>query len=141
MQWLSEALAPASVGPKNSKIVPETLWDATTRPDESLSTVPFHHLSNPSGVYEAVTLLLRYGFCFIGSAPVSTEIGTKGTLEKITKMSNIGPWTQGAWEMTSEHIDKFSDTAYTSDFLGPHTDGAYMLHSPGYVPCNLSLRY
>ena len=107
------------------------LWDANSRPSESLSTLKFQDLSNLDGIREAVTLILKYGFCFINDSPISTKHGTRAALEKITKISNIGPWTESAWELTSEYVEQFSDTAFTSLYLGPHTDGTYMLHPPG----------
>ena len=107
------------------------MWDANTRPNESSTTVKFQNLSNIDGIREAVGKILKYGFCFINDSPISTKYGTRVALERICKISTIGPWTESSWELTSEYIEKFSDTAFTSLYLGPHTDGAYMLHPPG----------
>ena len=124
-------LLPVSSNTHPTKILSQKVWDGSNRPNESLTTVNFKHLSSIEGVYEAVSSILSHGFCFISESPVSTTHGTKAALEKITKISRVGPWTESAWELTAEHIDKFSDTAFTSHYLGPHTDGSYMLHSPG----------
>ena len=35
------------------------------------------------------------------------------------------------WEFSSNQPDNVSDSAYTSEALGPHTDGTYFALAPG----------
>jgi hypothetical protein len=35
-----------------------------------------------------------------------------------------------AWQFSSKQPDNVSDSAYTSEALGPHTDGTYFALSP-----------
>ena len=116
----------------NSRRVEKVLWDANTRPGEAESTISFHDLSSVKGIRDALKTILKFGFCLINDSPPSTIDGTQAAVEKITKISKIGPWTEETWELTSNLNENFSDTAFTTLSLGPHTDGSYMLHAPGY---------
>ena len=115
-----------------SRQVEKVLWDAKNRPSETESTISFHDLSSVEGIRDALKTILKFGFCLIKDSPPSTIDGTQAAVEKITKISKIGPWTEETWELTSDFNENFSDTAFTALSLGPHTDGSYMLHAPGY---------
>ena len=116
-----------------SRQVEKVLWDAKNRPSETESTISFHDLSSVKGIRDALKTILKFGFCLIKDSPPSTIDGTQAAVEKITKISKIGPWTEETWELTSDFNENFSDTAFTTLSLGPHTDGSYMLHAPGYT--------
>ena len=116
----------------NSRQVEKILWDAKNRPLETESMISFHDLSSVEGIRDALKTILKFGFCLIKDSPPSTIDGTQAAVEKITKISKIGPWTEETWELTSDFNENFSDTAFTTLSLGPHTDGSYMLHAPGY---------
>ena len=116
----------------NSRRVEKVLWDAKNRPEETESTISFHDLSSARGIRDALKTILKFGFCLIKDSPPSTIDGTQAAVEKITKISKIGPWKEETWELTSNLNENFSDTAFTTLTLGPHTDGSYMLHAPGY---------
>ena len=132
LNWLLNSLPCSGYKELNSKRVEKVLWDASCRPQEIDSTADFKSLSNVTGIRKALSTILKYGFCLISNSPHSTFHGTQAAVEKISKISKIGPWTESTWELTSNLKDEFSDTAFTTQYLGPHTDGSYMLHAPGY---------
>ncbi|KAF7122821.1 hypothetical protein CNMCM5793_000931 [Aspergillus hiratsukae] len=62
----------------------------------------------------------EWGFCFVKGVPVDPE-STKALLERIAfvRHTHYG----GFWDFTSDLT--FKDTAYTTEFLGAHTDNTY----------------
>ncbi|KAJ5625886.1 Trimethyllysine dioxygenase [Penicillium lagena] len=60
------------------------------------------------------------GFCYIEGVPVTPE-ATKGLIERIAfiRHTHYG----GFWDFTADLT--FKDTAYTTEFLGAHTDNTY----------------
>ncbi|KAH3278319.1 hypothetical protein KXW55_002270 [Aspergillus fumigatus] len=64
--------------------------------------------------------IYKWGFCFVKGVPVNPE-STKALLERIAfiRHTHYG----GFWDFTSDLT--FKDTAYTTEFLGAHTDNTY----------------
>ncbi|RHZ56744.1 hypothetical protein CDV55_105293 [Aspergillus turcosus] len=64
--------------------------------------------------------IYKWGFCFVKGVPVDPE-STKALLERIAfiRHTHYG----GFWDFTSDLT--FKDTAYTTEFLGAHTDNTY----------------
>ncbi|KAE8372066.1 trimethyllysine dioxygenase TmlH [Aspergillus bertholletiae] len=77
-------------------------------------------MSNDEGLCEWLHKIYLHGFCFVKGVPVDPE-STKTLLERISfiRHTHYG----GFWDFTADLT--FKDTAYTTEFLGAHTDNTY----------------
>ncbi|KAF9885529.1 hypothetical protein FE257_012857 [Aspergillus nanangensis] len=77
-------------------------------------------MEEPQGLFEWLEQIYVWGFCFVEGVPVDPE-ATKALLEKISfiRHTHYG----GFWDFTADLT--FKDTAYTTEFLGAHTDNTY----------------
>ncbi|KAJ9266098.1 hypothetical protein DTO195F2_1213 [Paecilomyces variotii] len=90
--------------------------DSKTFPTVSYDSV----MENDQGVLEWIEQIHKWGFCFVKGVPIDPE-KTKTLIERIAfiRPTHYG----GFWDFTSDLT--FKDTAYTSEFLGAHTDNTY----------------
>ncbi|KAE8333103.1 hypothetical protein BDV39DRAFT_188642 [Aspergillus sergii] len=77
-------------------------------------------MSSDEGLHEWLHKIYLHGFCFVKGVPVDPE-STKTLLERIAfiRHTHYG----GFWDFTADLT--FKDTAYTTEFLGAHTDNTY----------------
>ncbi|KAF7176787.1 hypothetical protein CNMCM7691_003947 [Aspergillus felis] len=77
-------------------------------------------MSDDAAVLAWFDEIYKWGFCFVKGVPVDPE-STKALLERISfiRHTHYG----GFWDFTSDLT--FKDTAYTTEFLGAHTDNTY----------------
>ncbi|XP_063842506.1 trimethyllysine dioxygenase, mitochondrial-like isoform X2 [Scylla paramamosain] len=102
---------------------PQQLWTAHTIPKPELTMVSLGELSDPekNGIKKLIAAIIKYGFAFISEVP-TTEEATRSAVEKVCPIERnfFGEmWTFGNTGM--DHLD----TAYTSEFIGAHTDTTY----------------
>ncbi|RJE26292.1 trimethyllysine dioxygenase [Aspergillus sclerotialis] len=84
-------------------------------------TVPFEAvMSQDRGLSEWLENIQTWGFCFVEGVPLSPE-ATQALIERIAfiRHTHYG----GFWDFTADMT--FKDTAYTTEFLGGHTDNTY----------------
>ncbi|KAJ9659888.1 hypothetical protein H2201_007147 [Coniosporium apollinis] len=83
-------------------------------------------MNSDQGVGEWLTLLHRYGFCYVDGTPATPE-ATEELLKRIAfiRHTHYG----GFWDFTSDLASK--DTAYTSLGLEAHTDNTYFSDPAG----------
>ncbi|KAJ1716407.1 trimethyllysine dioxygenase TmlH [Aspergillus flavus] len=77
-------------------------------------------MSSDEGLREWLQKIYLHGFCFVKGVPVDPE-STQTLLERIAfiRHTHYG----GFWDFTADLT--FKDTAYTTEFLGAHTDNTY----------------
>ncbi|GES60743.1 trimethyllysine dioxygenase TmlH [Aspergillus terreus] len=77
-------------------------------------------MSSDEGLFEWLEKIYVWGFCFVKGVPVDPE-STKTLIERIAfiRHTHYG----GFWDFTADLT--FKDTAYTTEFLGAHTDNTY----------------
>ncbi|KAL4896537.1 hypothetical protein BDV59DRAFT_170923 [Aspergillus ambiguus] len=77
-------------------------------------------MSSNEGLLEWLENIYVWGFCFVKGVPVDPE-STKTLIERIAfiRHTHYG----GFWDFTADLT--FKDTAYTTEFLGAHTDNTY----------------
>ncbi|XP_053655529.1 trimethyllysine dioxygenase, mitochondrial [Cherax quadricarinatus] len=110
-------------GQRTSYKVPRLLWKATTFPAAHLTTVPLGDLYDPEkdGVRRLIYSVIRHGFAFISEVPADTE-STEAAIEKICLIKKT--FFGEMWSMQANNF-KHYDTAYSTDFIGAHTDNTY----------------
>ncbi|KAM3421394.1 hypothetical protein BST61_g1790 [Cercospora zeina] len=105
-------------------VVPMKLWTAdiaSTRP-----AVQHTDVQSISGMSELLAKIRTYGFCVVEDMPATPE-ATEALLNLIGPIRNTH---YGAfYDFTSDLTMK--DTAYTSEFLEPHTDNTYFTEPAG----------
>ncbi|KAE8390357.1 P-loop containing nucleoside triphosphate hydrolase protein [Aspergillus alliaceus] len=77
-------------------------------------------MSSDEGVLDWLQNIYLFGFSFVKGVPIDPE-STKTLLERIAfiRHTHYG----GFWDFTADLT--FKDTAYTTEFLGAHTDNTY----------------
>ncbi len=114
---------PHELAPHRERI----LWDKDA-PLSELPTVPYDGvMSGDDALREWLENIEVYGFSLVNGVP-STEAATKELAERIgiieeTIFGRI-------WMLTAEMQDH-GDTAYSTQFLEPHTDATYQHDAPG----------
>ncbi|XP_050686095.1 trimethyllysine dioxygenase, mitochondrial-like isoform X2 [Eriocheir sinensis] len=110
-------------GRQTSHKPPQLLWTAYTFPKPEQTTVSFDEMKSlqKDGVKKVVGAIIKHGFAFISEVPTDVE-STRSAVEKICaiKRSFFGEM----WGMEGSDL-MHSDTAYTSEFIGAHTDSTY----------------
>ena len=103
------------------------LWKHGVLPDP-VPTVDFEQLqSSENAVLEWLKLIQRWGFAVVHNTP-PTEEATVRLAERIgpAQETIFGDY----WRLSSE-VTEHDDTAYTSQYLSPHTDASYSHDAPG----------
>ncbi|KAL4880057.1 hypothetical protein BJY04DRAFT_85637 [Aspergillus karnatakaensis] len=77
-------------------------------------------MADDAGVLSWLQKIYYWGFCFVNETPVDPE-STEALLKRIAfvRHTHYG----GFWDFTADMT--FKDTAYTTEFLGAHTDNTY----------------
>ncbi len=107
----------------------QILWSATHPLDHLPNHLPSiscpEILASDAGVRHWLELIAQYGFAVV-TAMQPTEQATVELAERIAPAQHtiFGPY----WPLSAE-IKAHEDSAYTTEFLAPHTDGTYY-HDP-----------
>lgn len=116
----------AGVLPADDTVAP-TLWargnDLDARPQVRFDEV----MANDAGVRTWLEQIARYGFCVVVGVPPNAEAARK-LAERIGYLRDT--IFGDLWQLSSE-VTGHSDTAYTTQFLEPHTDATYCHDAPG----------
>lgn len=102
---------------------PQQLWTARTFPSPDLTTVSLDELNDPQkgGVKKVVAAIIKYGFAFISEVPTNEE-STRSAIEKICQVQHT--FFGEMWGFKGNELEHL-DTAYTSEYIGAHTDTTY----------------
>lgn len=123
---VSAARLAESVG-RGEPLVDHQLWQCGSIPDP-VPTIDFDHIqSSENGVLDWLKLIYRWGFAVVENTP-RTEDGTRRLAEKIGSVQNT---IFGDYWLLSNEITEHDDTAYTNQYLSPHTDASYSHDAPG----------
>ncbi|EXJ75466.1 uncharacterized protein A1O5_02162 [Cladophialophora psammophila CBS 110553] len=114
---------------KAASTVPKRKWTHVSPSSQSLPRVPYSAIMDTSsnlGLAQFLESIYTYGLCFIPSTP-PTPSATQSLIERIShiRSTHYG----GFWDFTSEPNP--IDTAYTDDYLPPHTDTTYFTDPAG----------
>jgi len=103
------------------------LWDRAAIGDNFPTVSHAEIMSSDEGLLRWLSMVEKYGFALASGVPPSLE----DTKELVTRIGYVRETIFGGmWDFTANLA--FKDTAYTSDAIGPHTDGTYSIDSPGY---------
>lgn len=106
---------------------PQTLWDK----DHPLAELPRnqynHIISSDDALAQWLENIHRYGFSLVDDVPAD-RTSTKKLAERVGQIQQT--LFGDMWELSSELIDH-GDTAYSSHYLEPHSDGTYYDDAPG----------
>ncbi|MFT5260911.1 MAG: trimethyllysine dioxygenase, partial [Gammaproteobacteria bacterium] len=110
-----------------SPINPRVLWDKTS-PLDSLPTVDFKSvMQGDSGLQTWLENIHTYGFSVVTDVPSNKQdtdlLANRVGLVQETLFGKM-------WELSSEVIDH-GDSAYSTSYLEPHTDGTYYHDAAG----------
>lgn len=137
-EWLSEhppfnqpTASPASKGQALGSSNPPREWIhvAPNSPNTTLPRVSYDAITSPTsstGLQHFLANIHTYGLCFMPETPATPE-ATQSLIETIShiRATHYG----GFWDFTSE-VNPI-DTAYTNDYLPPHTDTTYFTDPAG----------
>ena len=103
------------------------LWDRASMGENFPTVAHADIMSSNDGLLRWLSLVEEYGFALASGVPPTLE----ATKELVTRIGYVRETIFGGmWDFTANLA--FKDTAYTSDAIGPHTDGTYSIDSPGY---------
>ena len=103
------------------------LWDRESLAGGLPSMSHEEIMSGDGALLKWLTKVEEYGFALATGVPVSVE----ATRELATRVGYVRETIFGGmWDFTANLA--FKDTAYTSQAIGPHTDGTYSFDSPGF---------
>jgi trimethyllysine dioxygenase len=128
-EWLQSRppFIQANSASKQSK--PQRSWTFVPPSTTSLPRVPYDQImsiANTAGLKSFLQTIRTQGYCFIPSTPRTPE-ATQSLVERI---AHIRPTHYGGfWDFTSQPNP--IDTAYTDDYLPPHTDTTYFTDPAG----------
>ncbi|WP_271274409.1 trimethyllysine dioxygenase [Aliamphritea hakodatensis] len=102
-------------------------WLKDSMPEE-LPSVSFDEImTTDEGVLKWLTRIDTFGFCVVtGTEP--TEAGTERLAKRIAPAQRT---IFGTYWPLSTDVKHHDDTAYTTDFLSPHTDASYYHNAAG----------
>lgn len=103
------------------------LWDRTA----TLPAIPTVSFDALMGSDEELTAWLEniviYGFCVVEGVPATEE----ATADLAQRMGRIEETIFGGMWMLSAEIEDHDDSAYSTQYLEPHTDSSYYHDAPG----------
>jgi trimethyllysine dioxygenase len=103
------------------------LWDRAAMGENFPTVAHADIMSGNEGLLRWLSMVEEYGFALASGVPPTLE----ATKELVTRIGYVRETIFGGmWDFTANLA--FKDTAYTSDAIGPHTDGTYSIDSPGY---------
>lgn len=121
LQWLAENYYPGVF----SRHAQRLYWDHKTFPSGGLPTVSFtEHMGTEGGLTQSLRNLVKFGFTIVEGVPVSVA-GTQAVVERVAYVQET--LFGKMWLFTAD--GSRSDTAFTTQYLGAHTDNTYM-HTP-----------
>jgi len=136
-EWLSahppfnQPTASASGAQGVTTVVPQREWIhvVPNSPNTTLPRVPYEAITSTTsttGLQHFLSNIHTYGLCFMPGTPPTPE-ATQTLIERIShiRATHYG----GFWDFTSE-VNPI-DTAYTNDYLPPHTDTTYFTDPAG----------
>lgn len=107
---------------RTSQKDPQRPWNAATFPKSGLTTVPLSEIQDPKkeGMKRLVSSIITHGIGFITEVTPDVE-STRAVVEEIgdVRETLFGKM----WSFQDNY--KHADTAYTNEYLGPHTDTTY----------------
>ncbi|VAV89605.1 hypothetical protein MNBD_ALPHA08-268 [hydrothermal vent metagenome] len=105
----------------------KTLWGQGNMPDPVPTIACEKIMADDEGVLEWLDLIDRFGFSVI-TGMEATEEATKALAERIApaQQTIFGTF----WPLSAE-LSEHEDSAYTTDFLSPHTDATYYHNAAG----------
>ncbi|MFK8029578.1 MAG: trimethyllysine dioxygenase [Gammaproteobacteria bacterium] len=107
--------------------VSRQLWDHT-RPLQQLPTVGYENvMETKDGLVAWLEQIVAYGFSIVEGVP-STDEATVLLAERLGTPQETLFGTM--WHLSSDLTDH-GDTAYSTQYLDPHTDGSYYHDAPG----------
>lgn len=102
-------------------------WLQNSMP-ENLPEVTFDEvMTSDEGVLNWLTQIDRYGFCVV----TGTEATESGTERLAKRIAGAQQTIFGTYWPLSTDVKHHDDTAYTTDFLSPHTDASYYYNAAG----------
>ncbi|MCJ8337941.1 MAG: TauD/TfdA family dioxygenase [Pseudomonadales bacterium] len=105
----------------------KTFWLADNMP-ETLPSISYHEvMQSEQGVLNWLENIDTYGFSIV-TQTVATEQATIALAERIAAAQTTIFGTY--WPLSSE-VKHHDDSAYTTDFLAPHTDACYYYNAAG----------
>ncbi|PPJ59350.1 hypothetical protein CBER1_05775 [Cercospora berteroae] len=105
-------------------VLPIKLWTANIA--SARPAVQYTDVKSGSGMSELLEKIRTFGFCVVEEMPATPE-ATESLLNSIGPIRNTH--YGGFYDFTSDLTMK--DTAYTSEFLEPHTDNTYFTEPAG----------
>ena len=106
---------------------PKRLWDKDNKSFE-LPSISFDEvISSDQGLFNWLTNIQEYGFSMVVDVP-PTKIATECLAKSIGFVEQT---IFGEMWMLSAQLDDHGDTAYTTQYLEPHTDSTYYHDAPG----------
>lgn len=103
------------------------LWDRESLTGEPPSMSHEEIMSGDGALLRWLTKVEEYGFALATAVPT----GAEATRELATRVGYVRETIFGGmWDFTANLA--FKDTAYTSQAIGPHTDGTYSFDPPGF---------
>lgn len=107
--------------------VDHRLWRRGFMPDP-VPTIDYEHVqSSETGVLDWLKLIHRWGFTVVTNTPQTAD-GTARLAERIGPVQStiFGDY----WRLSNE-VTEHEDTAYSNQYLSPHTDASYSHDAPG----------
>lgn len=105
----------------------KVLWQQSAMLDEIPSIEYSEIQADEQGVLKWLQKIDRFGFCLV----TGTEATEQGTVELAERLAPAQRTIFGSYWPLSTEVKHHDDTAYTTSFLSPHTDGTYHYNSPG----------
>ncbi|XP_059153732.1 trimethyllysine dioxygenase, mitochondrial-like isoform X1 [Physella acuta] len=117
-EWITDNFYPGTL----TRGYKRRLWDRAVMESVGLPVVPFHdHMTSEAGLKQSLCNLINYGITIV-SGVEATEASTQLVSERVTYVMKT--LFGEMWTFTSD-VSR-SDTAYTTQQLGAHTDNTYL---------------
>jgi trimethyllysine dioxygenase len=120
----------AGLAPTEAEFAPgltQRLWTATGRPNPLPSVAYGAVMDGDDDLRRLLENIHVWGFCLVEGVPGSTE----GTASLVGRIGYVRETIFGGVSVLSADETEHKDTAYSTDFLEPHTDGTYFADAPG----------
>ena len=103
------------------------LWKRGSLPDP-IPTIDFEQVqSSEHGLLDWLKLIHRRGFAVVENTPPTKD----GTVRLAERIGSAQSTIFGDYWLLSNEITEHDDTAYTNQYLSPHTDASYSHDAPG----------
>ena len=105
----------------------KVLWDQDSMLNE-IPSIDYQEITaSDQGVLNWVSQIDKYGFCLV----TNTDASIQGTTDLAELIAPAQRTIFGTYWPLSTEITHHDDTAYTTDYLAPHTDSTYYHNAPG----------